>query len=167
MRRHLREILRRTVVPILGGAAFGAMAAAVYALLCAVLYWLITGQGNPVAPLLIRFTAAGAAAGAIVGFCLVYDWATCGADLPVRSGQSPNNPCEAGSSGNSKLSALARIQPVGSAASPVPEAVSGSLSDHQQLLARLTACGGRAGGAASMSELRCSLLRLCSERKGG
>src|SRR2546423_10503610 len=80
MRHHLREMLDRTLVPVVGGAALGATAAAIYAVLCAALYWLITSRSDPLVPLLLRFAMSGAVAGAIVGVCLAYDWATGGAD---------------------------------------------------------------------------------------
>jgi hypothetical protein len=69
-------MLYRTLVSVLGGAGLGATAAAVYAVLCTSLYWLITHKGDPREPLLIRFVTSGAAAGAIVGLCLAIDRAT-------------------------------------------------------------------------------------------
>src|SRR5438046_3471536 len=92
MRRHLRRMMSLTLGPMFGGAGLGATAAAIYAVLCTALYWLITGKGDALVPLLIRFVTSGAAAGAIVGLCLAIDRATRGADpwanvdTPVKEG---------------------------------------------------------------------------------
>lgn len=151
MRHHLREMLGWKLIPVPGGIALGAAAATVYALLCTALYWLLTGKSDPLVPLVIRFSLSGAAAGAIVGVCLTFDWATRGAP-PATDGDEPGEgPLGGCPPDQSKRSRVATVTPAPALRTPRPEAVSGFRPEDKQLLARLAARGGLSGGAASMN----------------
>jgi hypothetical protein len=67
--------LVRMLTPLFLGPTLGAAGAVVFAILCAALYWAISGGNDLTMPLVIRLGAAGAVAGAVMGLCRTIDLA--------------------------------------------------------------------------------------------